>query len=56
MDKLHKDEVWLREQAKTKNSRTISSELGISYKLVELYLEKFNIPFTSMVPKVIEED
>lgn len=38
-----------------KTSRDISKDLGVSYKLVEIYLEKFNIPFTSMIP-VAKED
>lgn len=53
---LHKDENYLRNAMESgKTSRDISKDLGVSYKLVEIYLEKFNIPFTSMVP-VVNED
>lgn len=54
---LHQDETYLRQQMESgKTSRDISSELHVSYKLVEIYLEKYDIPFTSMAPVVIEED
>ena len=53
---LHKDENYLRNAMESgKTSRDISRELGVSYKLVEIYLEKYQIPFTSMVP-VAKED
>ena len=52
---LHQDETYLRHAMESgKTSRDISKELGVSYKLVEIYLEKYQIPFTSMVPKTIE--
>jgi hypothetical protein len=54
--KKHQDEAYLREAiANGLNSRNISAELGVSYKLVELYLEKYQIPFTSMAPVVSED-
>lgn len=47
--KNHHNETWLREQVDLgKNSKQIANENRLSYKLVELYLRKFNIPF---VPK-----
>ena len=53
---LHQDENYLRHAMESgKTSRDISKDLGVSYKLVEIYLEKFNIPFTSMIP-VANED
>ena len=53
---LHQDENYLlRAMESGKTSRDISKDLGVSYKLVEIYLEKFNIPFTSMIP-VAKED
>ena len=53
---LHQDENYLRNAIESgKTSRDISKDLGVSYKLVEIYLEKFNIPFTSMIP-VVNED
>lgn len=54
---LHQDEAYLRQAMESgKTSRDISRDLHVSYKLVEIYLEKYGIPFTSMVPVVIEED
>jgi len=53
---LHQDENYLRNAMESgKTSRDISRELGVSYKLVEIYLEKYQIPFTSMVPKAKED-
>ena len=53
---LHQDEAYLRQAMESgKTSRDISKELGVSYKLVEIYLEKYQIPFTSMVPLVKED-
>ena len=52
---LHQDENYLRNAMESgKTSRDISRELGVSYKLVEIYLEKYQMPFTSMVPIVKE--
>lgn len=54
---LHQDEAYLRQAIESgKTSRDISKDLHVSYKLIEIYLEKYNIPFTSMAPVVIKED
>jgi hypothetical protein len=43
----HQDKDWLQSQIDLgKNSKAIANENNISYKLVEIYLQKFNIPFT----------
>lgn len=53
---LHQDKNYLTQAMESgKTSRDISKELGVSYKLVEIYLEKYQIPFTSMVPKIKED-
>lgn len=45
--KNHQSETYLKEQiALGKNSKDIATENNISYKLVELYLKKYEIPFT----------
>jgi hypothetical protein len=55
MDKLHMDKAYLESQiAKKLNSRDISKNLRVSYKLVEIYLAKFNIPFVSQKPIIKE--
>jgi hypothetical protein len=47
MEKLHQQKSWLQSQIDLgKNARDIANENNISYKLVEIYLEKYNIPFT----------
>lgn len=52
MLRLHKDEEFLRsEMAKGRTSRDISKDLHVSYKLVELYLRKYKIPFDSQQTK-----
>ena len=52
---LHRDESYLRKAIGSgKTSRDIGKELRVSYKLVEIYLEKYQIPFTSMAPKITE--
>ena len=51
MTKLHQSEEFLRkaiEQGLT--SRDISKEFNVSYKLIEIYLRKYGIEHTSMVP------
>lgn len=50
--RLYQDAEWLRDQVviQGKNSRDISREQKVSYHLVELYLEKFDIPFRSTKP------
>lgn len=55
MDKLHTDKAYLESQiAKKLNSKEIAKELRVSYKLVEIYLDKFNIPFVSQKPVIKE--
>jgi len=53
MDKLHKNEEFLRVEVlqRGRNSKEIAKRLRVSYKLVELYLMKYNIPFESQRPK-----
>lgn len=51
MSKLHQSEDFLRKAIEMGSTpRDISRELRVSYKLVELYLEKYQIPFTSQKP------
>jgi DNA-binding NarL/FixJ family response regulator len=46
MEKLHQEKDWLQSQIDSgKSSKQIANENNISYKLVEIYLSKFNIPF-----------
>lgn len=42
----YEDKGWLETEYATlkRSSKDIAKELHISYKLVEIYLEKFNIP------------
>tara|TARA_B110000483_G_C18059923_1_gene489896 strand:+ start:868 stop:1038 length:171 start_codon:yes stop_codon:yes gene_type:complete len=55
MSKLHQDKAYLESQiAKKLNSREIAKDLGVSYRLVEIYLEEFNIPFVSTKPVIKE--
>lgn len=53
MEKLHKNEEFLRVEVleRGRNSKEIAKRLRVSYKLVELYLMKYNIPFVSQRPK-----
>lgn len=52
---LHKDESYLRDAMTSgKTSKDIANELHVSYKLVEIYLEKYAIPFNSMAPAKLE--
>jgi transposase len=53
MDKLHKNEEFLRVEVlqRGRNSKEIAKRLRVSYKLVELYLMKYNIPFESQRPR-----
>ena len=45
--KDHYNETWLRQQIESgKTSKKIADENHISYKLVEIYLKKYDIPFT----------
>lgn len=49
----HKDKEWMANAiAEGKSSRAISKEIGISYKLVEMKLREFGIPFRSTAPDV----
>jgi len=48
--KNHQNKEWLQEQINLgKTSRDISKENKISYKLVEIYLRKYNIPHVRLV-------
>lgn len=54
-EKLHKDADYLAaEIAAGKTSRDIAAENRISYKLVEIYLSDYGIPFVSQKPTVSE--
>lgn len=45
--KLHQDETYLRQATEEgKNSREIARDLGVSWKLVEIYLRKHGIAHT----------
>jgi hypothetical protein len=47
----HHDKEWLTNAINSgKNSRDIGRELQVSYKLVEIKLAGFGIPFTSQKP------
>ena len=52
MTKLHQDEQYLRKVFENQDitSKDLAKELHVSYKLIELYLEKYNIPFKSQRP------
>jgi orotate phosphoribosyltransferase-like protein len=53
--KLHQSPEFLKKAMSAGlTSRDIASELRVSYKLVELYLEKHQIPFKSQKPKDTE--
>jgi hypothetical protein len=45
-ERKYEDGVWLEQQyaGLQRSSKDIAKELHISYKLVEIYLAKFNIP------------
>lgn len=46
MEKVYENESWLREKlAQGENSRSLSKQLHVSYKLIEIYLEKYAIPY-----------
>lgn len=52
MTKLHQNEEFLRKTIELGSTpKEIAKELRVSYKLVELYLTKFGIPFTSQKPE-----
>jgi len=45
--KQHQDKDWLQSQIDLgKTSKVIANENNISHKLVEIYLRKYEIPFT----------
>ena len=45
--KNHHNKTYLEEQiALGKSTKEIANENNISYKLVELYLSRYNIPYT----------
>ena len=46
--KLHHNKEWLQEQlAAGKTPKDLANEINVSYKLIELYLRKFGLTFTS---------
>jgi hypothetical protein len=48
MDKVYMDKDWLLAKIGSgETSRSISKQLGVSYHLVEIYLDKFNIKYSS---------
>lgn len=48
IQKLHQDQQYLQKKIEEGYScKQIANELNISYKLVEIYLRKFEIPFSS---------
>lgn len=53
MKKLHQDEQFLRKRFEHGDitSKNLSKELHVSYKLIEIYLEKYGIPFKSQKPE-----
>lgn len=54
-DRLHQDPDYLKAAiAEGKTSRDIATENRVSYKLVEIYLEKFGIDFVSQKPVAAE--
>jgi len=57
MDKLHKNEEFLRVEVleRGRTSKDIAKRLRVSYKLVELYLMKYDIPFVSQRPRSTDE-
>lgn len=47
MDKPHQNEEFLRSEIEAgENSRSISRKLGVSWRLVEIYLRQYNIEHT----------
>lgn len=47
MMKNHQNKEFLEEQIKLgKTSKDISKDIGVSWRLVEIYLRKFDIPHT----------
>jgi hypothetical protein len=51
--KKHHNKVWLQEQlAAEKTSKDIAKDINVSYKLIELYLRQFDLPFTSQKPAI----
>ena len=57
MDNLHKNEEFLRVEVlqRGRNSKEIAKRLRVSYKLIELYLMKYNIPFVSQNTKTKDD-
>jgi hypothetical protein len=47
VERLHQQKDWLQSQIDLgKSSKDIANENNISYRLVEIYLRKYEIPFT----------
>lgn len=54
MKKLHQDKEFLRQFFSNGHmtSKDLAKELNVSYKLIEIYLAKYEIPFKSQKPSV----
>jgi len=51
--KKHHNKAWLQEGlAAGKTSKDLANEINVSYKLIELYLRQFDLPFTSQKPAI----
>jgi len=51
--KKHHNKAWLQEGlAAGKTSKDLANEINVSYKLIELYLQQFDLPFTSQKPAI----
>ncbi len=42
-DKLYEDKAWLSEQLKTKTTRQIAKDIGVSYKLINVWAVTHNL-------------
>jgi hypothetical protein len=46
MNKVYMDKDWLSEKiASGETSRSLSKQLGVSYHLIEIYLDKYGIDY-----------
>jgi transposase len=42
-DKLYEDKAWLSEQLKTKTTREVAKDIGVSYKLINVWAVTHNL-------------
>ena len=42
-DKLYEDKAWLSEQLKTKTTREVAKDIGVSYKLINIWAVNHNL-------------